>query len=27
VVTGGGAAAVLAYDAAGGLWVSGTYEV
>ena len=27
VVTGGGAAAALAYDAAGGLWVSGTYEV
>ena len=27
VVTGGGAAGALAYDAAGGLWVSGTYEV
>jgi len=27
VVTGGGASAALAYDAAGGLWVSGTYEV
>ena len=27
VPTGGGAAAALAYDAAGGLWVSGWYEV
>ena len=27
VATGGGAAAALAYDAAGGLWVSGWYEV